>query len=444
MPMTSNNGTGPVKSAFREPVRLEGERVVVRPFEPDDAAALVDVVRAGEDILPPTFPREPSPETLAPWPDGEVHLPQREGTGVHFAVTDRATGVLAGTIGLFRVDWSQLTCEVGYGMRPSWRGRGYATEALTLVSRWALRACGLHRIELRALTTDRASLRVAEKSGFRREGVARGAERGPDGEQRDQAVFGLLRPDLDDAPPGRPPRLVGLGVGPGDPELVTAKAVRILGEADVVLVPVMSLDEEGRAESVVRAYTGKAERVVFALNDRGGVTGRRAAAWDRAADRVLRAFADGARTVAFATIGDPNVYSTFTYLAQTVRERRPDTVVETVPGITAMQDLAARSGTVLAEGAESVGLVPLTGGVAAFRAALDACDTVVAYKFGSVADEVIGTLKDAGRLDDAVCGARLGLPGEDVRPARDLAGPVPYLSTLIVPGRRTTRGGKIA
>ena len=238
-------------------------------------------------------------------------------------------------------------------------------------------------------------------------------------------------------------RLVGIGVGPGDPELVTVKAVRILREADLTLVPVMALDEQGRAESVVRSYTEKAERVVFALNDRGGVTAKRAAAWDGAADRVLRAFEEGARTVAFATIGDPNVYSTFTYLAQTVRARRPGTVVETVPGITAMQDLAARSGTVLTEGTESLALLPLTAGRGRFRRALTAHETVVAYKFGGVADEVLDVLKETGRIDDAVYGARLGLPGEDVRPARDLDGPVPYLSTLIVPGRRTTRGGKL-
>ncbi|MBA9004066.1 precorrin-2 C(20)-methyltransferase [Thermomonospora cellulosilytica] len=238
-------------------------------------------------------------------------------------------------------------------------------------------------------------------------------------------------------------RLIGIGVGPGDPELVTVKAVRILREADLTLVPVMALDEPGRAESVVRAYTDRAERVVFALNDRGGVTPRRAAAWDGAADRVVRAFDEGAGTVAFATIGDPNVYSTFTYLAQAVRERRPAVTVETVPGITAMQDLASRSGTVLTEGAESLGLVPLTGGVEGFREALQTCDTVVAYKFGSVAEEVVAVLKETGRIDDAVCGVRLGLPGEEIRPARDLAGPVPYLSTLIVPSSRVSRGGKL-
>ncbi|MCO5999902.1 precorrin-2 C(20)-methyltransferase [Actinoallomurus rhizosphaericola] len=239
------------------------------------------------------------------------------------------------------------------------------------------------------------------------------------------------------------PRLIGVGVGPGDPELVTVRAVRILREADVVLVPVMALDEPGRAESVVRAYTDRAERVVFALNDRGGLSERRVSAWDAAARRVVEAFAGGARTVAFATIGDPNVYSTFTYLARTVREREPGVEVETVPGVTAMQDLAARSGTVLTEGDESLCLLPLTGGSARLRTALETRDTVVAYKFGRVAEETLAAVRDAGRLDDAVYGARLGLPDEDVRAAKELVGPVPYLSTLIVPGRRTVTGGKL-
>jgi precorrin-2/cobalt-factor-2 C20-methyltransferase len=238
-------------------------------------------------------------------------------------------------------------------------------------------------------------------------------------------------------------RLIGVGLGPGDPELVTVKALRVLREADVVLAPVMTLDERGRAEAVADAHGIEVARVVFALNDRGGVTERRATAWDEAAGRVVAEFAGGARAVAFVTIGDPNVYSTFTYLAQTVRTSLPEIMVETVPGITAMQDLAARSGTVLAEGTESVALLPLTGGVESFRRALETCDTVVAYKFGGVASDVHEVLEKAGRLDDAVYGARLGLHGEDVRAARDIDGPLPYLSTLIVPGRRDTRGGKL-
>jgi len=245
-------------------------------------------------------------------------------------------------------------------------------------------------------------------------------------------------------PPPRAATLVGVGVGPGDPELVTVRAVRVLREADVVLVPVLSPGEQGRAEATVRAHAGhdRIRRVVFALNERAG-RGRREAAWDAAAQAVAAAFAGGAATVAFATIGDPNVYSTFTYLAATVRELIPDVRIATVPGITAMQDLAARSGTVLCEGTETLALLPLTAGLPAFQRALASYDTVVGYKSGRHLPEVLTAVGAAGRLDGAVHGASLGLPGEDIRPAAEVTGPAPYLSVLLVPARRTSRGGKL-
>jgi precorrin-2/cobalt-factor-2 C20-methyltransferase len=234
-------------------------------------------------------------------------------------------------------------------------------------------------------------------------------------------------------------------VGPGDPDLVTVKAVRVLGEADLVLVPVMGDDVTGRAEATVRAHVDhdRVRRVTFALDDRGGVTARRTDAWDAAARAVADAYDSGARTVAFATIGDPNIYSTFSYLAQSVRALVGEVDVDTVPGITAMQDLAARSGTVLCEGTESLALLPLTAGVDAFRVAVENFDTVVAYKGGRHMPAVRAALEGVGRLDDAVYGAALGLPDEDVRPARDVTGEAPYLSTVIVPARRATRGGRL-
>jgi precorrin-2/cobalt-factor-2 C20-methyltransferase len=248
--------------------------------------------------------------------------------------------------------------------------------------------------------------------------------------------------------------LVGVGVGPGDPELVTVKAVRVLREADVVFVPVMAgpgTAGPGRAETTIRAHIpgDRIHPVAFALNDTGGVTERRAAAWQAAAAEVARAFTAGARTVAFGTIGDPNLYSTFSYLAQTVRGLVPGLTIETVPGITAMQDLAARSATVLAEGDEPLTLLPLTAGTQAFRDALTRPGTVVGYKLGAAAGptpaEVTRLLATLGRLDGAVVGARQGLPGQDIRPAADLPSlpAVPYLSTLIVPAPRTTPGSSL-
>ncbi|WP_328453891.1 precorrin-2 C(20)-methyltransferase [Streptomyces sp. NBC_00386] len=240
-------------------------------------------------------------------------------------------------------------------------------------------------------------------------------------------------------------KLIGVGVGPGDPELVTVKGVNALRAADVVVVPVMDTGERGRAEATVLHYVPgeKVLRVVFALNERSD-RGRREAAWDAAGARVADLLGRHA-TVAFATIGDPNVYSTFTYLAHTIGELVPGTVVETVPGITAMQDLAARSGAVLTEGTEPLTLVPVTAGAAVLKDALNGPGTVVAYKFGRQAAEVAEALRDSGRIDDAVWGSALGLEDESIRPAAELGGePLPYLSTLIAPARRDgTRGGKL-
>ncbi|HXV92228.1 MAG TPA: precorrin-2 C(20)-methyltransferase [Pseudonocardia sp.] len=247
--------------------------------------------------------------------------------------------------------------------------------------------------------------------------------------------------------------LTGVGVGPGDPELVTVKAANLLAEADVVFVPVADPAdvppgaETGRAERTVLYYAEawRVERVVFALHDREHGA-RRERTWDAAARQVAGWFdTHPGGSAVFATIGDPCVYSTFTYLAASVHEVVGELDVRLVPGITAMQDLAARTGTPLVEGRESLALLPMTAGADRFREALERFDSVVAYKFGRMLPETLAVLRETGRLDGAVYGARLGLRDEDLRPACELDPhePGPYLSTLIVPPTRPRRGGAL-
>ncbi len=246
-------------------------------------------------------------------------------------------------------------------------------------------------------------------------------------------------------------RLIGVGVGPGDPDQVTVQAVRVLTEADVVVVPVGDTGEIGRAERTVRAHVERdIERLVFQLGAETETSeSGRGPSWDAAGARVAELLREpgrtDTRTVAFATIGDPNVYSTFSYLAQTVRALLPEVEIATVPGITAMQYLAAKSNTSLVEGVEPLTLMPLTAGLDRLREALEAGGTVVAYKGGRMLPDVLRVLEETGRLDGAVFGASLGLPQEDVRPASELdrSAPAPYLSTVIAPVSRVERGSAL-
>ena len=184
-----------------EPLALRVDELLLRSWRPDDVAA---VHAACQDPAIPRWTRIPSPYT---WRDAEEWVLETAphlwatGRGAHTAVTEAASGGLLGAVGLAPLDAPHGRAEIGYWLTARARGRGVATRATRALASWGLRTRHLHRVELFADVRNLASRRVAERAGFRFEGVARryedsGAGRG------DAAVYSMVTTDL----PGRPTR----------------------------------------------------------------------------------------------------------------------------------------------------------------------------------------------------------------------------------------------
>lgn len=226
--------------------------------------------------------------------------------------------------------------------------------------------------------------------------------------------------------------LYGIGVGPGDPELITLKALKVLQRVPHIFASCSTKNNYSLALNIVRSHLNGAglEHLPFPMTRDPNALQE---AWDRNARRVLEVLNSG-MDAAFVTLGDPLTYSTFGYLLKTLKRLNPEVSIVTVPGITSYNAAAALSHIPLTEGEESFYVVSGARGPGKLREIIEKTDNIVVLKTYRHFQEIYQTLEELNLLDRATCISRCGLEGQTVvENLRDLQGQeMHYLSMIII------------
>ncbi len=231
-----------------------------------------------------------------------------------------------------------------------------------------------------------------------------------------------------------------IGVGPGDPELLTLKAVRLLKQTPVWLVPKGCREGDSTALNILAQVVDPAGKEVVShhfpmlkIRMNQPPAPEVAAAWRVAAELVGERLAAG-QDVIFPTLGDPAIYSTGFYLCETLLELTPKAKVEIIPGVSAMGSAAASIRQPLCLGDDRLVLLPATFENGRLRETLENFETVVLMKVHRVMDRLVPLLAEMQLLDKAVLVEKSGQEGELI--SRDLTAAMNremhYFSTIIV------------
>jgi precorrin-2 C20-methyltransferase/precorrin-3B C17-methyltransferase len=237
----------------------------------------------------------------------------------------------------------------------------------------------------------------------------------------------------------RPGQITGVGVGPGDPELVTVRAARLISAADVIAYHCAAHGRSiARAAAVPYLRAGQTEEVLrYPVTTQtsehpGGYEGAMAEFYTEATDRLARHLRDG-RDVVVLCEGDPSFYGSYLHLHERLRAEFRSVIV---PGISSVSAAAASASVPLVQHDETLTVLPGTLPDSELRARLGGTDAVAVLKLGRTFGKVRAALEDAGLLDRALYVEHAGRDDERVEPLAEVdPGSVPYMSLALVPGR---------
>ncbi|MGI9566102.1 MAG: precorrin-2 C(20)-methyltransferase [Nitrosopumilus sp.] len=214
------------------------------------------------------------------------------------------------------------------------------------------------------------------------------------------------------------PGLVGIGVGPGDPDLLTVKAVKAIQSADIIMCPASKEDRPSIALSVVSPLIDESKnqeivKLVFPMTKDKDIL---EATWKKNAKIMAEKVLLG-KNVVYLTVGDPYLYSTWIYMYKDLKSNYPSMEISVIPGIVSMFTFASKVGVSIAEGAEKVAIIPSCYDLSSVKEIAKNSESMIFLKDGRYFDQVIDVLKESGFPDDSIfaIGQDLGTDHEIIR-----------------------------
>jgi len=225
----------------------------------------------------------------------------------------------------------------------------------------------------------------------------------------------------------------GVGVGPGDPELMTQKAVRVLSEVDWIFHPYDNPDGNSFAMRIVAPLGLPATKFKSIHLSMSRDRAKDLQTYDVAADAIFAELCQG-KSVAWITQGDPFFYSTFMYVYEQMRQRYPEVPIEVIPGVTSPSAASARAGVPVSRLHDKVAVVPATYGLDALPGLLDDFATVFLMKVNRVFDQLLDVLAALPTPVQAVYLEKVGTAEERiVTDLKTLRGQkLPYFSLVLL------------
>lgn len=236
--------------------------------------------------------------------------------------------------------------------------------------------------------------------------------------------------------------LYGVGVGPGDPDLITLRALKVLKSANVLALPRANDYGTSMAWKIAKPTVGEIEgqERLFLTFPMSKDPARLRTAWDTAFGKIGERLERGL-SVAFVTEGDPSLYSSFIYLLREGPGRWPGVQIEVVPGVSSVTAVPARTGIPLADGQERIAIIPANYGVDDLVRVLEEFDTTVIMKIGHEMPNVVAALERTALLDKAVYVSKATMDEERIeRDVRKITAEYGDCFAMVVVSRKERSG----